>query len=707
MLMMGLISKAREFKPAATKEEDSTQTEDGAATTTTNGNDGKAVTRLMAKATHKLTERLQGAIRDHLAAEKGKQAEKKKEGGALVASFDPRKPMVATASYEDAVKRCNEKVSQIVSYCKRHNVKFRDPYFDFGSGAYTCVLKAGSDNEELFAASQEATVRRVHQIFEKPCFVVDGYDSADIRQGKIGTCYFLAALASLAAMPKLIERICVARDERIGVYGFVFFRDGEWTSVVVDDQLLIDSPDFEKSDTRLERSKYESVYMKGSDSLLYSACKNPQETWLPLLEKAYAKLHASYEAIDGGRPGAAVEDLTGGLTTALSIADVLDPELLWEDLKLANHDRIFSVSIVGGDDTLKTSKDLVLGHAYSIQKAIEVKGKRMVQLRNPWGKFEWKGPWGDGSAEWTPEWMQLLDHKFGDDGVFWMEYADFLREWAVLDKTRLFSDEWSVVNRWLNLQATIPSSHNIGIFTLNVECPTAAVITLSQLDMSFFGGIEGAYMFKLKLKLMRQVEDKEVEVDDSEALFATRSVSLEVDLLEPGTYRVYAFVQMIKVRDQTREEQITQMPEMWLTKLEDILKSFAITKAKIGAQIAEAEIGEWEDEGEVEEAGEEQAEEAKPEAEGEAAATEDPAAEETQEDEEEIDEIVPLRLTVYSKDAGLQIVSASTFSLLSATDEERQGVAEALRPDPRDRNAYVLLEYFLTFRLTEFSGMTL
>ena len=34
----------------------------------------------------------------------------------------------------------------------------------------------------------------------------------------------MAALASLGSKQELIEKICVARDEKVGVYGFVFHR---------------------------------------------------------------------------------------------------------------------------------------------------------------------------------------------------------------------------------------------------------------------------------------------------------------------------------------------------------------------------------------------------------------------------------------------------------------------------------------------------
>lgn len=43
--------------------------------------------------------------------------------------------------------------------------------------------------------------------------------------------------------------------------------------------------------------------MKGSKALHFAKCHDDNETWLPLLEKAYAKAHGDYGAIEGGWAG--------------------------------------------------------------------------------------------------------------------------------------------------------------------------------------------------------------------------------------------------------------------------------------------------------------------------------------------------------------------------------------------------------------------
>jgi hypothetical protein len=78
----------------------------------------------------------------------------------------------------------------------------------------------------------------------------------------------------------------------------------------------IDRPDSEE--------KYRRTYQSNSEALYFAQCENKNETWLPLLEKAYAKAHGDYAAIEGGFTGEGIEDLTGGVTTELFTTDILD-----------------------------------------------------------------------------------------------------------------------------------------------------------------------------------------------------------------------------------------------------------------------------------------------------------------------------------------------------------------------------------------------
>ena len=90
--------------------------------------------------------------------------------------------------------------------------------------------------------------------------------------------------------------------------------DGEWIQTVIDDKLyLIASdwyesiPDEKRTFAQTNRQDAEEKYRKscqtGSDALYFAKCSSENETWLPLLEKAYAKAHGDYSAIDGGFTG--------------------------------------------------------------------------------------------------------------------------------------------------------------------------------------------------------------------------------------------------------------------------------------------------------------------------------------------------------------------------------------------------------------------
>jgi len=188
------------------------------------------------------------------------------------------------------------------------------------------------------------------------------------------------------------------------------------------------------------------------------------------------------------------------VTTELFTTDILDKNTFWsEEIMKVNKEFLFSCA-TGTFDKWQDSdvasrvgarNDIYRMHAYSIMEAKEIKGHRLLKVRNPWGEGEWRGAWSDGSEQWTAEWMQLLDHKFGDDGMFWISYEDLLRRYSSFDRTRLFGPDWIITQQWTTLDVPWTADYNDTKFEITVTKRTPIVITLSQLDDRYFKGLEG------------------------------------------------------------------------------------------------------------------------------------------------------------------------------------------------------------------------
>ncbi|KAF4570105.1 hypothetical protein EYR40_009090 [Pleurotus pulmonarius] len=471
--------------------------------------------------------------------------------------------LLVTAELDKALEECKARVAAISKLCRAKNQKYRDIEFDLENDRELCLYGLQSENPpEPYTPSD---VQRVTQVFDKPQFFVDGADANDIVQGALGDCWFLSALAMMATAKGLVEKFCVARDEVVGVYGFVFFRDSYWVPVVIDDMLYTSIPKFEelnKSERHLyhnSRDIYNRLARKGNKTLYFAKSGTEGETWVPLLEKAYAKLHGDYASLSGGEASEAVEDLTGGVATIIPVKDILDIDKFWHDeLCKANVDRLFGCSFDSLDTTRSGEPDvkvsgLIGGHAYSVLRAVECRGKRFVILRNPWGKSEWTGPWSDGSKEWSAEWLEILPeigHVFGEDGQFVMEYSDFLDCWDQIDRTLLFDSSWLMSSQWLRVATQpLPSAWTYGdvSFTISVPERTSAVIVLSKLDDRYFEDLSGQYWWNFNFILF-QTGGSEVLAESSHARLWSRSVNVELEL-DAGDYVLHVRVDRKYRRD--------------------------------------------------------------------------------------------------------------------------------------------------------------
>lgn len=143
---------------------------------------------------------------------------------------------------------CRAKVDKIVKECRRINKKYRDPHFDIEAdlklNVRDCLQSLNNVDIKGYkppgSEFKPQSAKRVVDIFDKPKFYIDGPTANDVRQGRDGDCWLMAALCTLSNKKGLIEKLCVAHDQDVGVYGFVFHRDGEWISEIVDDFVSMD-----------------------------------------------------------------------------------------------------------------------------------------------------------------------------------------------------------------------------------------------------------------------------------------------------------------------------------------------------------------------------------------------------------------------------------------------------------------------------------
>lgn len=123
--------------------------------------------------------------------------------------------------------------------------------------------------------------------------------------------------------------------------------------------------------------------------------------WPAFMEKAYAKRYGSFEVIEGGVVSYALEELTGGVPEVLDMDSSANPGEIWSKIKAAQ--KVGALLGCGTPshpegDKARSTQGIVLQHAYSLLRAEEVDGTKLVMVRNPHGGGEWAGDWSDKSS---------------------------------------------------------------------------------------------------------------------------------------------------------------------------------------------------------------------------------------------------------------------------------------------------------------------
>ena len=328
------------------------------------------------------------------------------------------------------IKKYFKNQKPLENYENLNNYQYEDPYFPPNE----CSLLAKTDDGCLIGDNFKIDTINVNNIEWKSAnYIFDGlfnlFDNKiecnDIKQGSLGNCYFLSALAALTEFPNLIFSIFKTKKKNTcGYYEVCLFIEGEWQIVIVDDYF----PVFKNKKT------------------LYFSKPNGKELWAILLEKAWAKVNGGYRNTISGKENDALSALTSFPSQRYNASSMSKDEL-WNLILQSDKSNNVMCATTINEESIK-NQGLVPLHAYTLVGALILEDKeykinyKLVKIRNPWGKKEWNGKWSDNCNNWKNENFKKLANygKCDDDGLFYMEFDDFIIYYSHVTVCALMSD---------------------------------------------------------------------------------------------------------------------------------------------------------------------------------------------------------------------------------------------------------------------------
>ncbi|XP_062847345.1 calpain-7 [Trichomycterus rosablanca] len=301
--------------------------------------------------------------------------------------------------------------------------------------------------------------------------------SFSIKQTVVSDCSFVASLAISAAYErrynkKLITSIIYPQNRRgepeynpCGKYMVKLHINGVPRKVIIDDFLPVDR----------------------NGELLCSYSSNRNELWVSLIEKAYMKVMGGYD-FPGSNSNIDLHALTGWIPERIAMHS--DNQSFSKDdtfrmLYQRFHKGDVLVTVATGVMTEEEGDrwGLVPTHAYAVLDIRDYKGKRFLQLKNPWSHLRWKGRYSERDEKnWTPDLLKYLNFdpktaKKFDNGVFWIIWEDLCQYYDVIYLSwnpSLFKESSCIHSCWDAKHGPVKDVYSLANnpqYKLEVQCP--------------------------------------------------------------------------------------------------------------------------------------------------------------------------------------------------------------------------------------------
>lgn len=286
-----------------------------------------------------------------------------------------------------------------------------------------------SDSSTPIAELKDSiTWLRPQEICPSPALFPENGSLGHAKQGLLGDCWLLCATTILLENKHLLNRV-FPPDQPLwgdngyqGFFCFRFWQNGHWMDIIIDDFLPC-----------------------VNSKLCFSRCLSPTAFWVPLLEKAYAKLHGSYETLWAGQVSEALVDLTGGVAERWSLGDSGSDEESQLDtdrvrrrlghnlLKSVKDNCVLSCSTNSLSVDVEGASESGQYHALNVLEWLDLSSLsghkvHLLRMRNPWGRCCWEGFWIKSGAGWNsldPLCASDLQGRLSQ-GEFWLDEEEFM-----------------------------------------------------------------------------------------------------------------------------------------------------------------------------------------------------------------------------------------------------------------------------------------